>query len=486
MAFDRTPSQDLNPFSGDRQPVQQILGALSNAEAQRAVAEVQARMIIARSNPRDPIRCVDQILADCQRPSLAQLAIYQYARGGTDISGPSIRLAEAIARRWGNLATGIKEVARQDGYSECIAYAWDLETGFYDERQFQVRHWRDIRKTDKNPAGGYVLTDERDIYELIANMGQRRKRAVLLTVLPADVVDAAREQCERTLHATADTSPEALRKMVAAFREIGVSQAQIEKRIQRRMESITPAQVIHLRKIFVSIKDEMSKPEDWFEPTVWTQPTTDPVVTSGPTTDKEPIPRPEEITQKPQTSAGSSAEMPKMKIWATDEFGEPATDGHGFTPVEFAHWFTAKLFLTKNPTALIEHNADALKDAREVDPAAEAMIVDAIMRHDKRRREDEARAAKAQPSKGGRVPVKGPTTAPGYQDRAKAEIETLKTEAEIADWIAVNEPTYKNRATEIPIHAAIRRRRAAIAPKDPSPDDIFPGDIPLATEGPTE
>ena len=50
-----------------------------------------------------------------------------------------------MARGWGNIARGIKEISRdrQTGTSECIAYAWDLESGYYDERQFQVRHWRD-------------------------------------------------------------------------------------------------------------------------------------------------------------------------------------------------------------------------------------------------------------------------------------------------------------------------------------------------------
>lgn len=398
-------TNDLNPYAGDRQQPLQVVGALGSAEAQRAVAEVQARMIIARSNPRDPIRCVDAILSDCARPSLAQLATYQYARGGTDISGASIRLAEAIARRWGNIATGIKEIARADGYSECIAYAWDLETGYYDERQFQVRHWRDTKQ------GGRALTDERDIYELIANMGQRRKRAVLLTILPADVVDAAREQCERTLHSTADTSPESLRKMVAAFREIGVSQAQIEKRIQRRMDAITPAQLIHLRKVFVSIKDEMSKPEDWFEPTVWTQPVTPAVSTPDPGT----VDLSKDAALKGEATVVIAAKS--AEIWATDEFGEPAIDGSGFTPVEFAHWFTAKLFLTKNPQALVEHNADALKEAREADPAAEMEIVDAIMRHDKRRREDEKNWANASEENKAvalknRQPVKVAKTAP--------------------------------------------------------------------------
>lgn len=252
--------QIANPFREVGGAAVQQTGALISIEQQRAVAEVQARMMIARANPRDPIRCTDMILQDCTRPRLAETAIYQYARGGTSISGPSIRLAETIARRWGNIASGIKEISRQDGYSECVAYAWDLETGFYDERQFQVRHWRDTKQ------GGYRITDERDIYELIANMGQRRKRAVLLTVIPGDVVEAATAQCEETLKASADTSPEALKKMVTFFGQFGVTQAQIEIRCQCHLEAIRPAQIVQLRKIYNSLKDGMSEPDDWFTP----------------------------------------------------------------------------------------------------------------------------------------------------------------------------------------------------------------------------
>ena len=247
-----------NPFATDV-VVSRPNGAIANAEQQRAVAEVQARMIIARANPRDPVRCVDLILRDCTRPSLAEAALYQYSRGGSSISGPSIRMAEAIAQRWGNIASGIKEISRANGYSECVAYAWDLESGFYDERQFQVRHWRDTK------GGGYALTDERDVYELIANLGQRRKRAVLLTVIPGDVVEAAVQQCEETLHVSADTSPEALARIATAFETFGVTRTQIEKRCQCRLEAIRPAQVVQLRKIFASLKDGMSDAKDWFD-----------------------------------------------------------------------------------------------------------------------------------------------------------------------------------------------------------------------------
>jgi hypothetical protein len=254
------PRRAVNPYSAGEVAVNaRPTGGLVAVEQQRAIAEVQARMIVARANPRDPIHAVDVILNDCTRPTLADRAIYQYARGGTDIRGPSIRLAEAIAQRWGNIASGIKELSRHGEYSECVAYAWDLETGYYDERQFQVRHWRDTRQ------GGYALTDERDIYELIANFGQRRKRAVLLTVIPGDVVEAALEQCERTMSAAADVTPEGIVKLIAAFAELGVTQPQLEARIQRRIDAIRPAQVVALRKVYNSLRDGMSQVADWFE-----------------------------------------------------------------------------------------------------------------------------------------------------------------------------------------------------------------------------
>ena len=122
-------AQTLNPFTAGEVAVNAGNRGVVAVEQQRAIAEVQARMIIARANPRDPIRAMEKILNDCTRPTLADHAIYQYARGGTDIRGPSIRLAEAIAQRWGNIASGIKEMSRSGEYSECIAYAWDLEFG---------------------------------------------------------------------------------------------------------------------------------------------------------------------------------------------------------------------------------------------------------------------------------------------------------------------------------------------------------------------
>jgi hypothetical protein len=56
-----------------------------------------------------------------------------------------------------------------------------------------------------------------------------------------------------------------MKKLIAAFEQFAVTKEQIEARIQRKLDSITAAQVIALRKIYNSLKDGMSKSEDWFE-----------------------------------------------------------------------------------------------------------------------------------------------------------------------------------------------------------------------------
>ena len=235
------------------------VAVLTEVAMQREIAEVQAAMTIAKKFPRDHLQAIDRITIVCQRPALADGALYTYARGGTDITGPSIRLAEAIAQQWGNLQFGIRELEQRIGESTVEAYAWDLETNVRESKVFQVKHTRHTK------GGSYLLKDPRDIYEMVANQGARRLRACILGVIPGDVTEAAVTQCEVTLKAQADTSPEALQKMAAVFAAIGVTQEMLEQRIQRKLESIVPAQVIALRKIFNSIKDGMSKPADWFE-----------------------------------------------------------------------------------------------------------------------------------------------------------------------------------------------------------------------------
>jgi hypothetical protein len=262
-----------NPFSAGTSGASstRIQTASSSQSEQRAIAEVQAAVLMAKRFPRDPVAATDRILNAFSRPKLAESSQYQYSKGGSDVSGPSIRAAEAIAQQWGNIEFGFAEKMRgigHDGvpFSEVEAYAWDVETLARKPLTFIVRHWRDTKR------GGYPLADEREIYELVANMAQRRVRACLLSILPGDVVEAAMAQADITMKTQADTSPEAMAKMVAAFADYGVTKDQIEARIQRRVDAITPAQVVALKKIWVSLRDGMSTAADWFEGAANTEP----------------------------------------------------------------------------------------------------------------------------------------------------------------------------------------------------------------------
>lgn len=243
------------PVATRPQPKQAIV----DIEQQRAISEVQGAIVLAKRFPRNQIDCLDRILTACQRPALAEQALYSYSKGGTEITGPSIRLAEAIAQNWSNLQFGIKELDQREGESAIEAFAWDMETNVKQVKIFQVKHERHTKK------GRYLLEDPRDIYENLANQGARRLRACILGIIPGDIIESAVSQCEQTLKAKADTSPEALKKLVDAFAGYGIVKEQIERRIQRRLDTITPAQLVQLRKIYNSLKDGMSAPTDWFE-----------------------------------------------------------------------------------------------------------------------------------------------------------------------------------------------------------------------------
>ena len=231
------------------------------AEEARAAREVEAAMVVAKRFPRNTLAASQAILNECTRPSLAEVAVYEYTRGGSAVTGPSIRLAEVIAQNWGNLTFGLRELDRQLTSSVMEAYCWDLQTNVRRTVTFSVPH---VRVTKR---GRTDLTDPRDVYEMVANQGARRMRSCILAVVPGDVIEAAVEECERTITSKADTSPEAVKKMVAAFTKFGVTTEQIEARIGRHLDAIRPAQVLQLRKIYNSLKEGMSDARTWFPPT---------------------------------------------------------------------------------------------------------------------------------------------------------------------------------------------------------------------------
>lgn len=277
---------------------QALVAQRDEAAVARATQEIQAALVIAQRFGRDEVKAKSRILTACQRKELAEVAEYEYSRGGTRITGPTIDLLRAIANRWGNLRYGWSEVDRRDGdpcgMSMIRCFAWDLLSNGQAERTFAVKHWRDTSN------GGYPLKDERDIYELIANQAARRVRACLEEVIDSDIVQAAVDQCRRTLvHGEKVPLSDRAAGVVNAFTEFGVTQEMIETRLGNKMTAISENQLASLRRIYKSLKDGVGKREDYFKGEV-----AKPEFGAG---EKSPEAKPETASSvKPSTTQGAT------------------------------------------------------------------------------------------------------------------------------------------------------------------------------------
>jgi hypothetical protein len=225
----------------------------------RQAQEVQVSMLAAKRFPRDEVMALDRIKATCQRKTLADQAIYAYPRGGQMITGPSIRLAEAIAQYWGNIDAGVIELDNRGGRSEMMAYAWDLETNTRVTKTFSVEHVRDTKQ------GRKALTDARDIYEATANFGARRMRACILSIVPGDVVEMAVDECRKTI-ASADKRPvkEIVDSLIKSFKELSVSKAQLEDFLGKQLTGVLKEELVDLGVVYKAIKDDKAKVTDYF------------------------------------------------------------------------------------------------------------------------------------------------------------------------------------------------------------------------------
>ncbi len=235
----------------------------SEVEKIRAMQEVQALVLVAQKCPRDEVKATRKIMESAKRLSLAENAIYAYPRGNQVVKGASIRTAETIAKYWGNLSFGIKELSQDNSnkISTVMAFAWDLETNTRQEKVFQVTHQRYTKD-----YGNKTLTDPRDIYEKVANDGARRLRACILGLIPADVVEDFIKECEKTMAGDNKTPiKDRIIAMVKAFEEFAVTQEMIEKRLGCRSADFMEKHLVDLRAIYKTIKDKMQPVEAFFD-----------------------------------------------------------------------------------------------------------------------------------------------------------------------------------------------------------------------------
>lgn len=243
-------SGNFNMTSGPGLPADQMNSSVVSIEQQRAIAEAQGQLVLAKRFPRNFAQAMEEIMTSCAYMEFAEEAFYALPRGGQTVRGPSIRLAEEIARCYGNFQYGHRELARNEGESVVEVYAWDVEKNNRSTRQITIPHIMDTR------SGGKKLTGQKEITDYIANVASKQMRSRILALLPKPLVAAAIKRCEQTLAGTGEqTIQQRLEKMQGMFIKYGVTVKMLESYLNHPLAETTTDEITDLIAVYTAIKD---------------------------------------------------------------------------------------------------------------------------------------------------------------------------------------------------------------------------------------
>lgn len=245
------------PTNGARANISQATAV----EQTRAIADVQAAVTVAQNCPRDMAEAEREMEYVCSRLDMAEQAFYQVTNRG---SGPSVHLMRELARIWGNVDYGVKELARNDekGESEVLATCWDMQKNTRSSRTFIVPHQR-MRQGSR-----VDLVDLTDIYLNNQNVGARAVRECIQTILPRWFTEKAQDICRGTLeHGEGEPLRDRIETMVTWFRDkVGVSQQQLEARLGRKRGAWTAEDVAQMKIAGKSIMAGEATRDELFPP----------------------------------------------------------------------------------------------------------------------------------------------------------------------------------------------------------------------------
>jgi hypothetical protein len=225
-------------------------------EQERAIAEAQGQLTLAKRFPRNMITAYNELMESCSSKAFATSAFYSVPNRG---SGPSIRFAEEVARVYGNFVYGHRELSRSEGKSEVEVFAWDMEKNNRSTRQITIMHVQDRKE------GARILKDQSDIDSRIANVSSKQMRGRILALLPKSLIADAIEKCKATIAGTSkDPISIRVRKMADSFKStFGVTNEMIEKYIGTSIENTSLDQLVDLVGVFNALK-EGSKASEYF------------------------------------------------------------------------------------------------------------------------------------------------------------------------------------------------------------------------------
>ena len=268
---DLVSTEPVNPFGESLPGVRSM--ALSGADpaivaaAETAKMQIQMAYFMATQSPRRPREAWQKIIDECGRPAFARSAVYRKPVGGGTVEGPSVRLAEAIIRHWGNIMARTQVVYEDEESRRVLVQVIDLETNATYSKEIvttktverKSKADREVVAERKNSNGQtvYVVraTDD-EVHNKEASSISKTIRNEGLRFIPADVIEDAVKKAKATIHSNVSQDRDAnVKEMISGFGAIGVQVRELERWLGHGIDSVTAKEISSLVAVFQSVRD---------------------------------------------------------------------------------------------------------------------------------------------------------------------------------------------------------------------------------------
>lgn len=283
--------------------------------------EIDSQIATAKQFPRSLAKVKDEARSlACMDAVTAFSCWYTVPRGGKNIEGPSIRLAEIMASAWGNLRYGARVIDEDDHFITVQGFAHDLEKN--QAVTFEIRRritYKDGRKFNDDMIA--VTTNAASAIAL---------RNCIFRVVPRALVNSVMADARRCAEGSIKNLEEARKAVVKYFGDKKISAERVCAVINRKsIDDITLNDVLILRNLAESIQHgDISLDEAFPRENVKMPAATNELPEAQPTPEQEPAKRGRK--KKEPAAAEPAVETDEHGIPLPPAngalFGNPATD----------------------------------------------------------------------------------------------------------------------------------------------------------------
>jgi hypothetical protein len=242
---------EVEPFTGEPESSP---AATSQSPVPLRRSQTQFHTAVMVQRPRNLDKVVAAVLREAEFAGDA--FYYSFPMGGKKIEGPSIGLAMAVAREWGNCAVPVEY---HDTLTEWIfnAHFVDLERGFTVSRVFRKRKGKGVFKK---------LEDDRAEDMTFQAAQSRAIRNVVLAGVPRWLTDQAKERAKEAVlkgiskEGLAAATDKAL-KFLAGY---GITEAQVVAALVKPKQEWASEDIATLRGMASQLKDGQATAEQLF------------------------------------------------------------------------------------------------------------------------------------------------------------------------------------------------------------------------------